>query len=532
MIVKEQSKKSEKNNAIVVSAESESHTETTQLFNSINSNGTGLMSMNRFWRVLHKSGILQDDPRLKNVILYLNEEKILDDEQSSINLEQFSHIINHNTFVRNALKGNLVIPDFKGFCEDVEEIYLETKKIKEGNVATYIPQLARVNPDLYAISVCTVDGQRFSIGDAEEMFCLQSTSKPITYCIALEELGEDVVHQHVGREPSGVVFNAITLNNKGLPHNPLINAGAIMSCALISQNKDTADVFDGVTNTWKKLCGNKKPGFNNSVYLSEKSTADRNFALAYFMRENKGFPANTKIQETLEFYFQCCSIELTSDMMSIAAATLANAGVSPFSGEKIFSPKTVQNTLSLMSSCGMYDYSGEFAFSIGLPAKSGVSGALMVVIPKVMGICIWSPRLDKIGNSVKGIEFCKKLVERYNFHNYDIISGSTTKKDPRLNKYEFQSKNIVSLIWAATYGDIDEIQRLEANGVDLNAADYDGRTALHLACAEGRLKTAEYLISKGVNINPVDRWGGTPQQDAIKANHKEVAQLFETKLKK
>lgn len=497
------------------------------LFSSISPNSNNELTIKRFWRALNRMGILRDDPRLKNMKKFLKETfNGEDDDQSIISFENFRDIINQNAIVRSALKGTLSIPAFNEFCNDIEEIYVETKKNKEGEVAAYIPQLARVDPDFYAISVCTVDGQRFSIGDSEERFCLQSTSKPINYCLAHEKFGEEYVHQHVGREPSGQKFNEITLNTKGLPHNPLINAGAIMCCSIINNSKDTADAFETVMDTWKRMGGGKKPGFNNSVYQSERGTADRNFALAYFMRENKGFPDNTDIVGTLEFYFQCCSIEVDADMLSIVASTLANAGVCPLTNDRIFSPKTVQNCLSLMSSCGMYDYSGEFAFTIGLPAKSGVSGALMVVIPNVGGFAVWAPRLDKIGNSVKGVEFCKKLITKYNFHKYDNINNDGIKIDPRLKKYESKTNNIMSLIWAATYGDIDEIHRLEANGIDLNAADYDGRTALHLASAEGKTETVEYLLKKGVNPNPADRWGGTPLTDAQKGNHKIVADLL------
>ncbi len=504
----------------------EEYLEMQYIFSSIHPNSNNELSVSRFWKALTRTGILHDDPRLNSLKSYLSNISSGDEDQTMITFEQFRELINQNAIVRNALKGTLSIPAFSDFCGDIEEIYLETKKNKDGEVATYIPQLARVNPDYYAISVCTIDGQRFSIGDSEERFCLQSTSKPITYCLAHEEFGEEYVHLHVGREPSGQKFNEITLNNKGLPHNPLINAGAIMSCALINNKKDTADVFEKVMDTWKRLSGGKKPGFNNSVYQSERGTADRNFALAYFMRENKGFPEHTNIVDTLEFYFQCCSIEVDADMLSIVAASLANMGICPLTGDRVFSPKTVQNCLSLMSSCGMYDYSGEFAFTIGLPAKSGVSGALMVVIPNVGGFAVWAPRLDKIGNSVKGVEFCKKLIGKYNFHKYDNVINDGIKKDPRLKKYESKTNNIMSLIWAATYGDIEEIHRLEANGIDLNAADYDGRTALHLAAAEGRVETVEYLLVKGVNINPMDRWSGTPLMDAQRGNHKQVVELL------
>lgn len=485
------------------------------------------ISISKLWKSLRKMGIQKDDIRLKGLHNYIdNLHTGYDDDHSMINFDQFCDIVRQNNIVKQALQGNLRIPAFQEFKKNLSDIFKETNKIDGGATANYIPQLAKVDPNKYAVSFCSIDGQRFSIGDSNDKFSIQSTSKTINYCIALEELGEEKVHSHVGREPSGQKFNEITLNEHGLPHNPLINAGAIMCSSLIGLNKQPAEAFDNVIDTWQKCCGGKRPGFNNSIYQSERNTADRNYALAYFMKENKGFPEGTDLNRILELYFQCCSIELDSEMLSIAAATLANSGVCPFTGDRVFSAKTVQNCLSLMSSCGMYDYSGEFAFTIGLPAKSGVSGALMLVIPDLGGIAIWGPKLDKIGNSIKGIEFCKKLLEKYNFHKYDIIFDQSDKIDPTKKKFENKAQSIISLIYAATYGDLDEIYMIEANGLDLNSADYDGRTALHLAAAEGQKKVIEYLLMRGVNPNPVDRWGGTPMNDAERNGNEENIELL------
>src|SRR5262249_37362030 len=147
-------------------------------------------------------------------------------------------------------------------------------------------------------------------------------------------------------------------------------------------------------------------------------------------------------------------------------------------------PSTVRSCLSLMYSCGMYDFSGEFAFTIGLPAKSGVSGALMVVVPNVMGFCTWWPRLGAVCNSVRRIAFCNPLIDRFNFHNHDYLAGDCDqKKDPRRRREEVRVDAVTSLCWAASQGDLRGIQSLLARGVDLNLADYDGRTALHLAAS-------------------------------------------------
>ena len=420
----------------------------------------------------------------------------------------------------------------------------------EGQAASYIPQLNLSEPevDQYGVALCTIDGQRYDMGDAHTFFSLQSTCKPINYCLALEEHGTEVVHSHIGHEPSGDSFNALTLNKHNRPHNPMINAGAIMSSALIHLSDKRRQLregrvdalaqrgwagarFDHVMSRWQALCGGEKPRFNTSVYLSEKQTADRNFALGYFMREKGAFPPDVELEDVLDFYFQCCSIEMNAAMMSVVAATLANGGICPLSGERIFRTETVQHCLSLMSSCGMYDYSGEFAFTVGLPAKSGVSGAIMIVIPNVMGICTWSPRLDELGNSVRGLDFCRRLVQTFNFHNYDALTGGSGKKDPRLDPLTQQTSRVNELIWAASKGDLHALQQQVWRGAGLGCADYDRRTPLHLAAAEGQTHVVEFFIEQQsaleLDINPYDRWGGTPLDDAYNHGRQEVIDLLE-----
>ena len=358
---------------------------------------------------------------------------------------------------------------------------------------------------------------------------MQSSCKPVLYSLALEERGEETVHRHIGCEPSGRSFNELTLNERGRPHNPLINAGAIMASSLIRSGTDVADRFEYVIDKWTRLAGGVKPGFSNPTYLSERATADRNFALGYFMRENGAFPEGTDLLETLEFYFQCCSLEMSARSISVVASTLANGGVCPLTAERVFSPETVQKCLTLMYSCGMYDFSGEWAFRIGLPAKSGVSGVIMVVVPNVMGLCTWSPCLDSHGNSVRGIDFCRELVHTYNFHNYDNLMESLhSKKDPRLDPDRMQRSRLIDVCWAASEGDLTGIRRLVVEGVDLNDADYDGRTAIHLAASEGRVEVVAYFIRQGVNLNPLDRWGNTPLDDARRSGHERVVHLLES----
>lgn len=209
--------------------------------------------------------------------------------------------------------------------------------------------------------------------------------------------------------------------------------------------------------------------------------------------------------------------------MSIVASTFANGGICPITGEKVLEPETVRNCLSLMYSCGMYDYSGEFAFTIGLPAKSGVSGAVMIVIPGVMGACVWSPRLDAHGNSVQGIEFCKQLCEKFNFHQYDSIIPNHNKIDPRIENTISEIEHFTVACYAAANGDYHTLHSLYMRGLDLDTCDYDGRTPLHLACSEGKIEIVKFLIEIGkCNVNCKDRWDNTPLNDCIRENHTDI----------
>ena len=396
----------------------------------------------------------------------------------------------------------------------LQSVYDDVRLCNDGDVADYIPQLKKVNPDLFGICACTVGGDIVKIGDAEMDFCLQSCSKPLTYCIVREMLGRKKVHSHVGYEPSGRGFNAHVLNRDGLPHNPLINAGAIMIASLLASEEEPSHRFELIKQHYQEMCGHiGKIGFDNSVFLSEKQHADRNMSLAYYMRENGAFDgviSPNKIQEHLDLYFQCCSITVQAKMGAVFCSMLANGGVCPFTGKRLFSKETIKDCLTLMFGCGMYDYSGQFAFEIGLPAKSGVSGCIFLVVPNVMGVCIWSPRLDCVGNSVKGIEVCRRIVNQYNFHIFDQMVSNTFINNNNNNKSQDDSVLLQKIITAASNNDVDVIKQLSGL-IDLNTGDYDGRTALHLACSDGCVDVVRYLVvEKGCCTDVKDRWGNTP----------------------
>lgn len=500
------------------------------LFEAVRIGSSESLSADVLEAALARAGLAADDPRLSESLRALQELRLAS-VRDDLDFEAFSRIVKPNVLIiERALQGNLVIPDFDAFRGEIARIFDRVASDDRGAVADYIPQLGRVDPNQFGVSVVTIDGQRCTRGDARTEFCVQSTCKPVSYCLALEEHGEKYVHEHIGCEPSGHSFNELTLNRDGRPHNPMINAGAIMSGALIKPTLTMADRFDHVMRMWTDLAGGRKPGFSNATYLSERGTADRNFALGYFMREKKAFPPNTDLVAALEFYFQCCSIEMTAESMSMVAATLANGGVCPTTGRRVLQPATVQKCLSMMYSCGMYDYSGAWAFHVGLPAKSGVSGAILVVVPNVLGLCVWSPRLDAQGNSVRGIEFCRELVATYNFHNYDNLSAANDKRDPRRRANEAQRDLVGDLCWAASEGDLGGLRRLAARGIALGLADYDGRTPVHLAASEGHTHVVEFLADQGVALDARDRWGNTPLDDARREGHAGVERILRERL--
>lgn len=394
----------------------------------------------------------------------------------------------------------------------LQSIFEETKDNHGGNVASYIPQLANIDPELYGVSFCDMSGAITSFGDARVDFCLQSCSKPLTYCLArkLQNNQEaDTVHAHVGYEPSGRMFNDFGLNREGVPHNPLINAGAIMIASMVHPNNEPAMRFDAILEFYRQMSGyHDKIGFDNGVFLSEKHHADRNISLAYHMRENNSYgkkPTPSQLNEHLDLYFQTCSISANCEIVAVMSATIANGGICPINGKRVLDSNITKDIKCIMYSCGMYDFSGQFGFRVGLPAKSGVSGCVMVVIPDVGGLCIWSPRLDVMGNSVRGIQFCLEFSKRTNavYHLFSSSTQSTVVSEPSLHQ----------VIEYATSGQVDKLRSIK-NPKMLRSSDYDGRTPLHLACAEGQEDSVRFLLSAKVKTDAQDRWGNKPIDEA------------------
>jgi glutaminase len=279
-------------------------------------------------------------------------------------------------------------------------------KMAEGVPASYIPELAQADPSLFSLSMTTLDGTTSSSGDSGSLFSMQSVSKAAALCFAIETLGRDRVFSKIGMEPCSEPFNSIMKleMSSSIPLNPFINAGAIVLAGMLIEQFQAvaiAEVMDFFSRLMGRHCRSSLH-INESIYRSEKGTADRNRALAYFLH-NAG-TLTGDVEEALDLYFKLCSIEVSTVDLSVMGATIAAGGRNPVSGTEIMSLDTVYIVTGLMSVCGLYDQSAKFAVEVGVPAKSGVSGGIVCAVPGRMGLAVFSPPLNKSGNSVAGIQ--------------------------------------------------------------------------------------------------------------------------------
>ena len=298
----------------------------------------------------------------------------------------------------------------------LRDLHVKYQGLRDGAVADYIPELTKADPDWFGVCLVTVDGQRFEFGDAEQLFTIQSISKPFVYGMALEAHGREKTLTKIGVEPSGDAFNSIELEARThRPHNPMINAGAIAAASLVP-GAGPAERLNHVLDVFGRYVGHEV-GVDMAVFTSERATGHRNRAIAHLMRNFDII--DERLEESLDLYFKQCSILVNCQDLAMMAATLANGGVNPISGARAIAPEYVRDLLSLMYTCGMYDFAGEWAYRIGLPAKSGVGGGIIAVVPGQAGIGVFSPPLDERGNSVRGIRVFEELSQRFGLHIFD-----------------------------------------------------------------------------------------------------------------
>jgi glutaminase len=298
------------------------------------------------------------------------------------------------------------------------DLYDKYKPLKDGRLANYIPELAKANPDWFGICIVTADGQIYSVGDYEQLFTIQSISKAFVYGLALEEHGRDYVLKRVGVEPTGDAFNSIIQleESSKRPFNPMVNAGAIATTSLI-KGANPSERLNRLLDMFGRYVGHDL-FIDMPVFLSERTTGHRNRAMAHLML-NFGM-IDEKIDEALDLYFQQCSVMVNCRDLAIMAATLANCGINPITQQRAVEARYVRDILTVMYTCGMYNVAGEWAYKVGLPAKSGVSGGIVVVVPQKMGIAVFSPPLDSHGSSVRGMKVCEDLSERFGLHLFNL----------------------------------------------------------------------------------------------------------------
>lgn len=323
--------------------------------------------------------------------------------------------------------------------EDLQQLHREIAGVSDGEVATYIPELAKADPDWFGICLVTTTGAVYEVGDSQQPFTIQSISKPFVYGMALEDNGRAEVLAKVGVEPTGDAFNSISLDpGTGRPRNPMINAGAIASAGLIA-GKNRQSKLKRLLETFALYTG-RELAVDEAVYQSESETGHRNRAISHMLR-NFNILTGDPIP-VVELYFQQCSISVTCRDLGIMAATLANRGINPVTGRQAIRGEYVESVLSVMGSCGMYDYAGEWIYKIGMPSKSGVAGGVIAVLPGQLGIGVFSPRLDSRGNSVRGIRVCEELSRRLDLHLFNSPSVGNGAIRTKFTGSEFNSNRV------------------------------------------------------------------------------------------
>ena len=314
------------------------------------------------------------------------------------------------------------LPGHTHLRKTLDRLHKKHGECHEGNVATYIPELAKANPDHFGVAVVGVDGDVYEAGETSAEFTIQSISKAFVFGLAVETHGRDAVLKRVGVEPSGDAFNSLELRSSRKPFNPMINAGAITDTGMVTG----ASVKERMNKILRLLsdAAGRELRVDEGVYRSEKETGHRNRAIGHLLKNVDLIDGD--VEEVLDLYFQQCSVLLNARDLATMGATLANLGTNPVTGKEVLSFDSVRDVLSVMFTCGMYDFAGEWAFRVGIPAKSGVGGGILAVINRQLGIGTYSPRLDSMGNSVRGIRLCTDLAEEMGLHVFNFTNAGSS----------------------------------------------------------------------------------------------------------
>ena len=369
-----------------------------------------------------------------------------------------------------------------------------------GKVSTYIPELASADPDLFGICLATVDGALYEAGDTRAPFTIQSMSKPLTYGLALELAGEEAVRSRVGVEPSGDPFNEISLRaGTGTPVNPMINAGAITCAGLVFEGSENP--MELLLETYSTYAG-RPLEIDEAVYRSEAVTSHRNRAIAHLLRGHDVLASDP--EAALDLYFRQCAVNIDCRDLALVAATLANGGVNPRTGVRSVQEDVVRSVLSVMTTCGMYDGAGEWLVSVGIPAKSGVSGGVLGVLPGRLGVAVFSPRLDEQGNSVRGVAVCRDLSQDLALH---LIRPGERSAAPIRTTYRLGQRNSKRQRSAGERAAIRASSELTAVFELQGDLDFMAAEAISRVLLDGN-ESAELVVIDLRRVNRVDRAGG------------------------
>jgi len=299
------------------------------------------------------------------------------------------------------------------YQEILDEIATEIKPLlTEGKVANYIPALAEVDPSQFAMTVTLFDGTQYSVGTPDTMFSIQSISKVFTFTLALKSYSK-ALYERIGVEPSGNPFNSLVQleYEHGIPRNPFINAGAInVTDALVNLYGGYEKTLDEILHFIRAIANDMSINIDQEVSVSEMEHGFRNLALANLMKSFNNI--DNDVHQVVQTYFNHCAVEMNTKMLSRSMLYLANKGVDPITGRVHITPQQAQRINAVMLTCGHYDASGDFAFHVGLPGKSGVGGGIVAVVPQHMGIAVWSPGLNTQGNSLVGTKVLELFVQK------------------------------------------------------------------------------------------------------------------------
>ena len=319
----------------------------------------------------------------------------------------------------------------------LDEVLQSVAADRTGVLANYIPELAEVDPERLGASIAMVDGELYASGDTDSLFTIQSISKPFVYALALADRGFERVLDKVGVEPSGEPFNEISLeDSSGRPLNPMINAGAITTHSLVgTETMNPAERMERVISGLSAFAG-RSLDVDEAVYSSEIEHAHRNLAIAHMLRSHDILTENPT--GVVEGYTRQCSLLVTVQDLAMMAATLANYGIQPVTGEQVVPKTVVRQVLSVMFTCGMYNAAGDWATQVGIPAKSGVGGGIIGAVPGQLGLATFSPRLDVHGNSVRGVSLFERFSSDMGMHvmNIPTVARSAIQANYRIGSGE------------------------------------------------------------------------------------------------